>query len=154
MDADQFRDFVHEHDAHFRGINPETPESLRRCESALGFELPPTLAWLLSEYGYSSCCGVDDLAECVERTLACRQAIGLPDNILLLNDWGDAGVVFTIADDRIDRDYAIVWSASRDLHKLAQGVPLPSSGVRFFINFAAWVQDRLRVDIEAAESGV
>jgi len=48
---------------------------------------------LLGTRGYSECCGVDNLTEAVAQTIACRDSIGLPSNWLLLNDWGDGGIV-------------------------------------------------------------
>ncbi|MEY4564792.1 MAG: cell-wall [Pseudomonadota bacterium] len=152
MDIDQFRDFVSQRPAPFRSERRETEPSIRAHESALGFELPPSLKWLLTEHGYSAAAGVQPLEDSVARTLACRTAFGLPDHVLILNHWEDAGVVFCMADDRIDCDYAIAWADVSDLLKLAEGVPLPSS-TRFFINFAAWSRDRLRVELEALEDG-
>jgi hypothetical protein len=89
----EFQSFVASHPAQFDGVHPHSASDFDEYERRLGHPLPESLRWLLGTHGYSECCGVDNLAEAVERTLACRESIGLPQNWLLLNDWGDAGIV-------------------------------------------------------------
>ncbi|WP_197479654.1 SMI1/KNR4 family protein, partial [Oleiphilus sp. HI0132] len=82
-----------------KGVHPETEEDLVSYESKLGFKLPTSMKWLLNNYGYSTACGVENLEESVIQTVECRDSINLPNNVLIINDWGDGGVVFCIADD-------------------------------------------------------
>ncbi len=143
MTFDEFEIFTRSHAMLLQGVHPDSADDFIRFEAELGFPLPRSLKWLLSTYGYSGACGIDNLADAVELTLACRRQMGLPHNVLLINDWNDGGVVFAIRDDAPDAEYGMVWGDASDLHTLAGGQPLPEGGTRF-INFAAWIVDRIQ----------
>ena len=98
MELTEFKSFVSGNQKWFAGVRPETGHSLSQYETELGFPLPPSLKWLLTTYGYSASCGIDNLKESVLRTIECRHSIALPLNVLLINDWGDVGLVFCVAD--------------------------------------------------------
>lgn len=100
----------------FAGGHPHTEEEFQEFERALGHPLPEALRWLLGTKGYSECCGVSNLAEAVEQTLKCRVSIKLPHTWLLLNDWGDRGIV--LLDLPTGR---ICWCGAHNAGHLAEG---------------------------------
>ncbi len=93
MTFEEFQQFVLEHEPYFRGRLPETVDTLAAAEEELGRALPRALKWLLAGYGYWHATGVDCLAESVEATLEARETVRLPDDFVLLNDYGEAGTV-------------------------------------------------------------
>ena len=93
MTLAEFQAFVASRPAQFRGVHPLAASDFDAYEQRLGHPLPESLRWLRGTHGHSECCRVDNLAEAVDRTLACRESIGLARNWMLLNDWGDAGLV-------------------------------------------------------------
>jgi hypothetical protein len=142
MDLVAFQQLVRDHEHRLRGVHPETAEALEEYERDLGFPLPPSMKWLLSEYGYTMSSGVDNLEESVALTIRCRRDIRLPDDILLVNDWNDGGLVFCLVDDRDDHEYEFIWSDTADIYALIDGKPLPDDVSRY-PSFGEWVQDRL-----------
>lgn len=132
-----------------QGVHPELVSDLDQYESELGFHLPTSMRWLLSVYGYSMACGIENLEDSVKQTLDCRKSISLPHNILLINDWGDGGVVFAIADNKPENDYEIIWADAFALYGLIDGEQLPEDISRFD-NFSAWVADRVEFERENA----
>lgn len=93
MTLAEFQSFVAAHPKKFAGVHPHSTADIGDFERRLGHPLPDSLRWLLSTHGYSECSGVENLAEAVKQTLACRASVSLPHNWLLLNDWGDGGIV-------------------------------------------------------------
>jgi hypothetical protein len=86
--AREFRSLVSTNAAWFAGVYPETADSLAAAERQLGVTLPAALVWLLSEYGYSTACGVANLSESVEVTIRWREVIGLPVRFVVLDASG------------------------------------------------------------------
>jgi hypothetical protein len=144
MEFSTFQLFVRENAEWFRGVNSESSASLERAELQLGCALPASLKWLLTEWGYSGACGISSLVDAVTATLRCRTAIHLPQPYMILNDWGDAGVVCLDS-----RSGALFWVHAHDLQRLAHGV-LPGD-VDTFEDFPAWVLSRLEVEREEHE---
>lgn len=138
MQSDEFAALVEANAAWFSGTNPESTESLALAESRLGVSLPETMKWLLRRYGYSLACGLDNLEDSVAATLMLRERVSLPHHVILLNDWGDAGVV--LLDSRA-QDGVVIWTSSQNLHRLIAGEPLHDADV--FGSYAMWVVDRL-----------
>lgn len=134
MDLPAFRSFVEQRSELFEGVHRESEESLAAAELRLGFPLPSALRWLLQEWGYSECCGIDALDEAVEVTLACREQIGLPHRYFVINDWGDGGVVYL--DFETGRVRA--WADGAELHDLATA-PMPVDDMAGFDNYSAFV---------------
>lgn len=93
MTLSQFQLFVASRPHDFAGVHTYTAADFARFESQLGSPLPDSLRWLLGNHGYSQASGVDNLDEAVNQTIVCRSSISLPRNWLLLNDWGDGGIV-------------------------------------------------------------
>ena len=147
MNLQDFQRFTVNNLRWLQGVCPEELEDLLTYEQKLGFPLPPSLKWLLSEYGYSMACGVENLEESVELTLDCRRKISLPKDILLINDWNDGGLVFMIANQSPYQEYPIIWSDTGDIYTLIEGKPLPSD-VSKYENFPLWVADRVLVEEE------
>jgi hypothetical protein len=147
MNTEQFKRFVSENENWFKGVHPETEEDLVTFEQQLGFPLPKSMKWLLSNYGYSTACGIENLEGSVEQTIECRESIKLPHNILLINDWGDGGLVFFVADDSTDTDYEIIWSDTADIYNLIEGKQL-HPGVNRYENYPTWVASRLEYEKE------
>jgi hypothetical protein len=86
--------------------------------------LPASLKWLLSERGYSSACGIGSLEDAVETTLRVRQVLKLPTRYVILNDWGDSGVVYLdSAEADGNGEYQVYWSATHNINRLAEGEP-------------------------------
>jgi len=141
MDLNEFKIFVTENRKWFHGVNPETEEQLSSYEEQLGFMLPKSLKWLLSCYGYTRSCGVDNLKESIQKTIELRKSIKLPNDIVILNDWGDAGLIFSMAKDTRDSEYEIIWANTADLYNLIEGKPLPREADHFE-NYSAWVLKR------------
>jgi hypothetical protein len=142
MDLITFQQFARTREARLRGVHPELVEALAKYERHLGFPLPPSLKWLLSEYGYTTATGVDNLSESVALTLRCRGDIHLPESVLLVNDWNDGGIVFCLVDDRHDHEYEFIWSDTADIYAYIEGKPLPA-GVSRYSSFGEWVKERL-----------
>jgi hypothetical protein len=139
MEFSSFQSFVRANAEWFRGVNPEPHASLDRAESQLGCPLPDSLKWLLAEFGYSGACGISSLDDAVTATLRCRTAIPLPQPYVILNDWGDAGVVYLDS-----RSGAVVWTQAHELPRLAAGQALRDADT--FEDFPAWVVSRLEVE--------
>jgi SMI1-KNR4 cell-wall len=136
MDLSTFQSFVRANIDWFRGVNPESPASFDRAQSQLGCLLPDSLKWLLTEFGYSGACGVSSLDEAVIDTLRFRTAIPLPQPYVILNDWGDAGVVCLDSCNG-----AVVWTLAHELPRFAAGQELGDADT--FEDFPAWVVSRL-----------
>ena len=143
MNIEEFKLFVSKNEKWFEGVNPETEEQLSNYEKQLGFLLPESLKWLLSSHGYSSSCGIDNLKESIQKTLELRENIKLPNNILVINDWGDAGLVFSIENE-------IIWANTADIYNLIEGQPLPKEADHFE-NYPSWVLERLEDEKEESE---
>ncbi len=140
MDLPSFQSFVEEHAELFDGVHPESASSLDAAESRLGFRLPSSLRWLLQEWGYSDCCGIDTLDGAVAVTLTCREHFGLPSRYFVVNDWGDGGAVY------LDTETGRVrWADGCELHDLAAG-RIPTDTVDTFDDFPAWVTSRVYSD--------
>jgi hypothetical protein len=84
MTLQEFQRYVEEHSHPFRGVHPESPESLQAAEQALGLTLPESLKWQLSRWGYSRGCGIDALDDAIEATLRGREKCAIPARIFLL----------------------------------------------------------------------
>src|SRR3989338_1189321 len=147
MDQTEFEDFVKANLDLLQGVHPESETDLAGYEAELGFQLPKSMKWLLSTYGYSMACGVENLEGSVKLTLDCRKSISLPSNILLINDWGDGGVVVAIAEPNYNNEYPIIWSDSADLYRLIEGATLPENVSKFHC-FGAWILDRVEFEKE------
>ena len=150
MNLNEFKEFVALNKKWFDGVHPVTENELSNYEEMLGFMIPDSLKWLLSTFGYSDACGIDSIDESVQQTLGCRNSMNLPNNVLILNDWGDAGIVFCIADNAQDGEYDIIWSDTSELYKLAEGENL-SQEVDRFKNYPAWTVNRLEGAKEEAK---
>ena len=142
MNTEQFKSLVFENEKRFKGVHQESDEHLSAFEQQLGFRLPNSMKWMLSTYGYSTDCGIENLESSVQKTIQCRASINLPHNILPINDWGDDGIVFCITDDSPDSEYEIIWSDTAGIYNLVYGKPLHDDVSRYE-NYPAWVVDRL-----------
>src|SRR5258705_9928333 len=131
MTLEKFQAFVGLHADRFVGVHPHSTAELDGMERVLGGRLPDALRWLLTEHGYSECCGVSNLNESVARTLECRRSISLPANWLLLDDRGDAGVV--LVDLPTGR---VCWCGSYTVGNLATG--RVDADADWFDGYAEW----------------
>jgi hypothetical protein len=153
MKLAEFRTFVAEHAQWFRGVVRETPASLADAEKRMAVDLPDSLKWLLSTWGYSESCGLPSLEDAVEATLRCRAKIGLPNRYVILEDRNDAGVVFLDVGASSDREACpIHWVGSHNFPRLAENTPMDAD-CDSFAGFTEWVASELRrVQEEEAES--
>ena len=127
-----FRAFVESRRDEFKGVHPHSSEELDRFEHELGHPVPESLRWLLGTFGYSDCCGVDNLEEAVRETLDCRTSISLPQNWLVLNDLVDGvTVVLELVTGRI------CWCGGHNVHNLASGEIDDDS--QWFEGYPEWV---------------
>ncbi|UOD32047.1 SMI1/KNR4 family protein [Massilia violaceinigra] len=149
MNLNEFQAFVQNNADIMHGVHPESPDDLANYEARLGFALPVSLKWLLSTHGYSTACGIDNLENSIDTTEACRKSIHLPDNVLIINDWNDGGVVYAIHRQQADAEYEIIWGDATDLYLLAEGKSASADKERF-PNFAAWIVDRVEFERENA----
>lgn len=140
MTLDEFQSFVASHPEKFAGIHPHPAADFDEFERRLGHPLPESLRWLLGTHGYSECSGVGNLAEAVEQTIACRGSIGLPRNWVLLNDWGDAGIV--LLDLPKGR---VCWCGAHNAGNLADGKI--DTDADWFDGYPEWTANR----VEAAK---
>ncbi len=150
MNIEEFKLFISKNEKWFEGVNPETEKQLSNYEKQLGFLLPESLKWLLSSHGYSPSCGIDNLKESIQITLELRKTIKLPNNILIINDWGDAGLVFSIGNESPDAENEIIWANTADIYNLIEGKPLPKEADHFE-NYPSWVLERLEDEKEESE---
>ncbi len=150
MKIGEFKIFVEKNSRWFQSEYKETIEDISSYEERLGFGVPDSMSWLLSEYGYTRACGVENLEGSMLTTLECRDSIELPNNILIINDWGDGGLVYCVADADSDHDYEIIWSDTADIYNLIEGKPLPDNVGRYK-NFAIWVEAQLEAEIEESK---
>lgn len=136
MTLREFQIFVASRSEMFQGVHPHLTSDFNQFEQELKRSLPISLRWLLGTQGYSDFCGVDNLEEAVKRTLACRTSMSLPLNWLLLNDWGDGGIVLLdLATE------CLCWCAAHNLHRLADGEI--DSDADWFDGYPEWVVRRL-----------
>lgn len=140
MTLAEFKSFVARHANKFAGVHPHPTADFDDFEHKLGHPLPESLRWLLGTHGYSECSGVDNLAEAVEQTIACRSSIRLPRNWLLLNDWGDRGIV--LLDLPSGR---VCWCGAHNARNLAEGKI--DADADWFDGYPEWTANR----VEAAE---
>lgn len=147
MNFHEFEAFVQKNADLLHGVYPESAGDLAEYEASIGFRLPRSMKWLLSTHGYSMACGVENLGNSIKITEECRKSMRLPENVLIINDWNDGGVVFAISNEDPDAEYEIVWGDPADLYRLAEGIQLPVGDGRFK-NFAAWVADRVQFERE------
>lgn len=144
MQLDEFKQLVADHQPQYLGVRPHSESELTKMEGKLGFAFPESVRWLLKSHGYGEATGIGSLDESVQTTLACRNTIGLPQRWLILNDWGDAGVV--MLDSATSR---VCWCASHDVERIAHdGVPLTTAD--WYESFGDWSKSRLE---EALEEG-
>lgn len=136
MTLADFQSFVASHPEKFAGVHPHSEADFDEFERMLDHSLPESLRWLLGTNGYSECCGVDNLNEAVEQTIACRGSMGLPRNWLLLNDWGDGGIV--LMDLPTGR---VCWCSAHDAGNLADGKI--GSDADWFGGYAEWASHRV-----------
>jgi hypothetical protein len=127
----EFQSLVASHPDKYAGVRAHSTEDFDEFERTLGHPLPEALRWLLGTHGYSECCGVDNLTEAVEQTIGCRGSIGLPSNWLLLNDWGDGGIV--LLDLSTGR---VCWCGAHNAVMLADGKI--DADANWFAGFPEW----------------
>ncbi|HBJ87368.1 MAG TPA: hypothetical protein DDZ88_26625 [Verrucomicrobiales bacterium] len=139
MEFSAFQSFVRENAEWFRGVHAESLASLERAEAELDCTLPASLRWLLTEWGYSGACGISSLSETVSVTLRCRGTLGLPKPYVVLNDWGDAGVVYLDT-----RSGTVTWTDTHGLQRLVDR--LTPEDADTFPDYPAWAASRLNVE--------
>ncbi|HLL88460.1 MAG TPA: SMI1/KNR4 family protein [Tepidisphaeraceae bacterium] len=137
MTLSEFQSFVASHLDQFTGVHPHPTADLDDFERRLGRRLPDSLRWLLGTHGYSQCSGADDLAQTVEQTIACRGSITLPHNWLVVNDWGDAGVV--LLDMVTGR---LCWCSEYDVENVAAS--RGGQDALWFADYPAWTEQQLQ----------
>jgi hypothetical protein len=136
MTLGEFQSFVASRPEKFAGVRPDSTAEFDELERKLGHPLPGSVRWLLGTHGYSEACGVGNLTEAVERTIACRASISLPRNWLLLNDWGDGGIV--LLDLPTGR---VCWCGAHNIGNLADG--RMDSDADWFEGYPEWVARRI-----------
>lgn len=82
MNLKDFQKLVTKNADWFRGTRRESVSCLQTVEDQLGIELPASLKWLLSEFGYWRATGISSLTYCLYATLWKRPE--LPDSYVIL----------------------------------------------------------------------
>jgi hypothetical protein len=143
MELDQFKLLVGNNPGYYLGSAPESIAAVKAAEEKLGCQLPRSMIWLLCEHGYSDACGVSSLDDCVTDTLRCRAAISLPFGMVILNDWGDAGVVLLDA-RTLDSagECTVIWTDTGAVHALSKTGEF-CRDAKVFSGFAEWSKYRL-----------
>lgn len=122
-----------------RGDKKETEEALSAVEVALDVRLPADVRWLLLECGYGPVHAVSNMQESIEDTRRFRTAVGLDLRYVVLDDYGDAGVVLL---DTSSEAGSVVWTDWR-----AAGRPQANTAnageFELFETFSAWVENRI-----------
>ena len=147
MTTKEFEAFVETHVAWFRGRRRESAVSIGAAEVALGVSLPESMKWVLVEHGYWHGTSVSNLGETVDRTLQLRVAVGLDQRYVVLEDWGDAGLVVIDTEDKHSPGEPILLWA--DAHALHTGPDWPGS--ERFQSFGAYVASQLETIREEYE---
>jgi hypothetical protein len=151
MTLDSLKNLVEQRGELFHGSAKATQPELLDAEARLNHRLPDALRWLLAEHGYSNVCGLDSLDDAVEVTIRCRRAINLPEHIVVLNDWNDAGVVYLdYGQISSSGDVPVFWVGTHNFSRLAEGATLDND-VDSYSNYAAWVLSRV---VEHGQGGL
>ena len=137
MDTEEFKIFVTDNSGWFVSDNQETLEDIRFFEQEIGFELPTSIKWLLTEYGYSESCGLDNLSSSVYSTLELRESINLPEDIFILTNWNNDRVALMFAGGS-----EIICCEMEDVSNFIESGSFPKS-IDTFDNYPTWVQYRL-----------
>ncbi|NJM78743.1 MAG: SMI1/KNR4 family protein [Flavobacterium sp.] len=116
-------------------------QNLITFEEQLGFSIPDSIKWFLlnGEGGI----GIENFDDSVKLTLDCRKSINLPTNILILNDWGDSGVVFLILET--PQEYKIVWSHEHELIEYIETRSIPENA-DIYKNFYKWLKNCIQLE--------
>ena len=139
MQLSDFVAFVEQRAQLFRGGPKATASELADAEAQLKQRLPRALHWLLQTQGYSDVCGIENLEGAVEITVNCRRTIGLPAHVVVLNDWGDAGVVYLDYSRKNEQgEPNVIWTGAHNFGRLAEGTPLDED-TEVFAGYAEWV---------------
>ena len=143
MTLAEFQSLVQQNAEWFQGVHPETADSIAEAERRIGKALPPSLKWLLVEWGYSAVRGVDSLGDAVADTLRLRESLGLPEQYVILNDWQDRGVVFfDTALQNQEGEHSIYWADTHNIERLCRHEEMDAN-VDAFPDFPAWIEFRL-----------
>ncbi len=121
---------------------------MARIEQALGIHLPETIKWLLVNHGYSSACGLDGFTGrdgTIDITIRCRVNLQMPENLIILNDWGDAGIIVLKLPSE-----QILWLGAHSLDALFKQ-DIIEADVIAFEDYPAWVQERLADMLDEGE---
>lgn len=137
--------FVEENSGWFSSDIRETAEDILYFEKELGFKLPVAMKWLLTEYGYSASCGLENLSASVLKTIELRDTVNLPDHVFILVDWNDAGVVLMLAGSE-----KIIRCEMDDVYNYIETERFPKA-VDVYENYPDWVQTRFEQENEEAE---
>lgn len=80
--------------------------------------------------------------------MRCRAQLCLAPQYVILNDWGDAGIVLLdMAAKNEDGEYPIYWVGSHNLARLAEGEPWDND-VDVYAGYPEWVMARLEAEAE------
>ena len=142
MKLSAFKAYVDRHADLFQGKHRETPETIAAAEAQLGVTLPETMRWLLCDYGYSGPSGMEPLSDVIRVTREFRINLGLPREYIILNSWGEAGVVFMNT-----ADGTVYWGDEGDAGELVDSEEPPDSS-DMFKDYPAWVADRVQFELE------
>lgn len=134
------RDLASQHPELLKGAKKETEEALSAVEVALDVRLPADIRWLLLECGYGPVHAVSNMQQSIEDTRRFRAAAGLDSRYVVLDDYGDAGVVLL---DTSSESGSVVWADWRAAGRLHVGAA-KAGEFELFATFSDWVEDRMR----------
>lgn len=128
-------ELVKEHHEVFVGAVRSTPGMVRGVEESLNVELPSDVIWFLTSCGAASTDAVSNERAVVANTLRYRNAVGLPNHFVVLDDRNDAGTVFLDTGSG-----AVAWVDAHAVSAFARGV-IQAAEYDAYPNFSAWVAD-------------
>jgi hypothetical protein len=147
MTLEEFKSYVESRAEWFRGRFPESDESLKNIEEALGMSLPGSLKWLLKEYGYWHATSVSSLEESVRATSEARTYHSLPKQYIVLNDYQDCGLILIdTGESTSPGEYPLYWPAWEDI------IPAPNlSGASRYDTFPDYVADMFESNVNRVD---
>ncbi len=145
MNTKSFKVFAEENSCWFSSEVRESSEDIASFEKELSFQFPTEMKWLLTTFGYSASCGIENIRSSVEKTLELRDSINLQNSVLILNDWNDAGIVLMLSGRP-----EVIWCGTEDIYNYVESRSFPKT-VDIFANYPAWVEYCLEQEIEESE---
>jgi len=127
--------FVEQHQEIFAGAVRSTPEALHLVEKSLNVKLRNDMIWFLTSCGVANTEAVSNERAVISNTMRYREAIGLPNYFVVLDDRNDGGTVFLDTSSELG---AVAWVDSHAVYAFAVGTIKPTE-YDAYPSFFEWV---------------